>query len=553
MTATASPARVATHRRGSSRDLAGTAVLLRLALRRDRIMLPAWVLVLGLAVSSVASSIKNMYGTAAERADLARDMLANGSTRALYGPVFSDSVGGLTAWRMGAFAPALAAVMSLLLVVRHTREEEETGRQEVLSSGTVGRRAGLTSALTIALAANAGVALLVMAGLAGAGEGGTGAVALGLAIGLTGLAFAGLAAVAAQLTDNARLAKGLTAAVLGVAFVLRMAGDAAKNAAEGSSHWLVWASPLGWAENVRPYAGERWWPLALVAVLAAAGVTAAYALAGRRDLGGGYLPDRPGPAGAGPLLHGPYGLAWRLQRGALLGWAAGLVFAGAVFGGISKDAEDIIGDSGRTRDIFERMGGHQGVTDSFLAAMVDMLGLVCLVYAVSAVLRLRGEETGNRAEPLLAGPVGRLRWAGGHLLAAYLGSALVLALGGLATGVSYGLATDDLAGQVPRLVAAGLAQVPAVWVVTSAAVFLVGALPRLSGAAWGLVGAALAIGWLGPAVDLPQWAMDLSPFSHLPDLPGGEVSAVPFAWLAAVIAVAAGAGLAGLRRRDFGA
>ncbi|MGW5949929.1 hypothetical protein ACWFRN_33725, partial [Streptomyces celluloflavus] len=133
-------------RRGGSRPLAGTGTLLRLALRRDRLLIPAWVLALGLAVASTGSAFETLYATAAERAGLAASMNANSSLRALYGPVFSDSVGGLVAWRMAGLGAVLAAVMSLLIVVRHTREEEETGRQELLSAAVVGRRAPLTAA-----------------------------------------------------------------------------------------------------------------------------------------------------------------------------------------------------------------------------------------------------------------------------------------------------------------------------------------------------------------------------------------------------------------------
>lgn len=188
--------------------LAGTGTLTRLALRRDRLVIPVWALVTGGLVASGVGSLEGLYGTAAERAEVAASMTANSSMRALYGPVFDDSLGGLVAWRFGTFAAVLAAVASLIVVVRHTREEEETGRQEMLSAGAVGRRAPLTAALLAALTVNAAVALIVTAGLAG--QGAAGALALGLAIGGTGMVFATTAALAAQLTESARLAKGLT-------------------------------------------------------------------------------------------------------------------------------------------------------------------------------------------------------------------------------------------------------------------------------------------------------------------------------------------------------
>jgi len=528
--------------------LAGTGALLRLALRRDRVLIPAWALTLGLVVTAMGPSFEAVYGTAAERARLAASMNANGSMRALYGPVFGDSLGGLVAWRMAGLGAVLAAVMSLLIVVRHTREEEETGRQELVSAGVVGRRAPLTAALLTALAADAGLAVVIAGGLAASGLPGAGSLALGTAIGGTGLVFAGLAAVAAQLTESARLARGLTGATLGLAFALRAAGDAAGPAASP----LTWASPIGWAENLRPYAGERWWAAPLFPAAAALAAGASYALAARRDVGMSFLPARPGPPRAPRSLSGAFGLARRLQRATLLGWTLGFLCAGALFGRLAEGAADLVGGNRQTREIVERMGGQQGLTDAFLATMTGLLGMVAALYAAGAVLRLRGEETGGRAEPVLACAVGRLRWAAGHLAFAYGGTVVILASGGLALGAGYGLAAHDLGGALGPVLAAALGQVPAVWTLTGLAVLVVGLAPRATGAVWALTGGCLALGWIGPALRLPAWAMDLSPYSHLPKLPGGEATAAPFVWLTALSAVLALAGLAGLRRRDLG-
>ncbi|MGW2512438.1 ABC transporter permease [Streptomyces scopuliridis] len=526
-------------RTGGTRQLAGTGTLLRLALRRDRIILPVWVLVLAASFLSVTQSVSTLYDTDAKRADLIRSMSANGSLRALYGPVFSDSVGGLTAWRMLAFGAALAAVMSLVVVVRHTREEEETGRQEMLSAAMVGRRAPLTAALLTALIANAALVLAVTAGLVGNGEAATGALALGLATGGVGMLFACTAAIAAQITENARLAKGLTAAAIGAAFVLKAAGDASSD--DGSSV-LTWLSPIGWAENVRAFADERWW--VLLVLLAAIGVQAvlAYTLAGRRDLGMSFLSARPGPAAG--TLGTAGGLAWRLQRGSVFGWGSGFLLAGIMFGGITDGAADLVGDNQQTREIIQRMGGQQGLTDAFLAAMVGMLGMVAALYVVASVLRLYAEETGQRAEPVLAGAVGRLRWAAGHLAIAFGGAVLIMALGGLGLFLGYG-------AHLPAVLGAALVQLPAIWVLGALAVLLYGVFPKGAVAAWAVAGLALALGWIGPALDLPQSLMNLSPFGHLPKLPGGEMAWTPAVVLTALAVALVGTGLAGLRRRDL--
>jgi hypothetical protein len=45
--------------------------------------------------------------------------------------------------------------------------------------------------------------------------------------------------------------------------------------------------------------------------------------------------------------------------------------------------------------------------------------------------------------------------------------------------------------------------------------------------------------------------MDVSPFTHVPRLPAGAVSATPLLWLTAVALALTAAGLAGFRRRDL--
>ncbi|MFK4206876.1 ABC transporter permease [Streptomyces sp. NPDC030920] len=541
MTAVTTTAPAGTRRRTpvATGQLAGTWALLRLALRRDRIMLPIWVLALGGTFSSVGSSIAALYDTSAQRAELAASMNGNSSLRAMYGPVFDDSVGGLVSWRMAAFGAVLAAVMSLIVVIRHTREEEETGRQEMLSSAMVGRRAPLTAALLAAVIANAALALVIAAGLAGSGAGGAGAVALALAVAGTGVLFACTAAIAAQFTESARLAKGLTAAVIGAAFVLKAAGD---SVADDGSSVMTWLSPIGWAENVRAYADERWWVLLVLATAVAVQAVLAYTLAGRRDVGMSFLATRPGPAQG--RITTAFGLALRLQRGALTGWTLSFAVVGVAFGGLTGGAADLVGDNEKTREIFERMGGQAGLTDAFLATMVSVLGMVAALYIVASVLRLHGEETAGRAEPVLAGGVGRIGWAAGHLVVAFGGAALLMAAGGLGLSLGYG-------HELPAVLGASLVQLPAIWLLGGVTVLLYGAFPKAAVAAWGIAGICLALGWLGPAVDMPQVVMDVSPFTHLPKLPGGTgMEWGPVLILTAVAAVLVGAGVGALRRRD---
>jgi putative exporter of polyketide antibiotics len=531
------------------KELAGTGSLVRLALRRDRILLPVWILWLTVVPVVFAASFAELYPTAVERRAFADTAGSNPGLVALFGPAFSPSVGGLTAWRVG-IMPVIVALISLLTVIRHTRTEEEAGRRELVGGGVVGRQAGLAAALGVTVAANLALAALLALGLISRDLPADGSIALGLAFATAGCVFAAVAAVAAQLTEGAGAARGVAIGVLGLTFLLRLAGDVGGE--DSGLSWLSWLSPIGWAQQVRSFGDERWWIFALAAGAVVALAAAAFVLSSRRDLGAGLLAPRLGPATASPSLRSALALAWRLHRGLLLGWTAGFAGMGVVLGGVTEGASEMLDDSPQLQALFERLGGQAGLADVYLSAVMGILGLVASGYAIQAALRLRSEEEGLRAEAVLATAVGRLRWAASHLLLAVLGPALALAAAGLAAGLTYGFSVGDVVGEPPRVLAGAVVQLPAVWVLAGIAVALYGLLPRFTPVAWVVLGVFLIIGQLGPVLELDQRVLDISPFTHLPELPGGEVSAEPLVSLLGVAVALAFAGLLGFSRRDVG-
>jgi ABC-2 type transport system permease protein len=530
--------------------LVGTGSLVRLALRRDRVLLPAWIAVFVLTAASSAGATAGIYPTVASRVQAAATINQTPSLVALYGLVYDPtSLGSVAMIKLIAFGAALLAVLSVIVVVRHTRAEEETGRLELVGATVVGRHAPITAALLVAFGADAVLGLVTAVSLAASGLPAAGSVAFGLAWAGVGMAFAAVAAVAAQITESARAATGSACAALGAAYLLRAVGDASTATGSGPS-WLSWFSPVGWGQQVRPYAGDRWWVLVLPVGFAAVLAAVAYALVTRRDHGGGLLPDRPGPAEAAPSLRSPLALAWRLQRGTLIGWSAGFLVLGAVFGNVAGSVGNLL-SSPQARAMITALGGEHALTDAFLATELGFVGVLAAAFGVQAALRLRTEETAIRAEPLLATPVRRVAWAASHVTVALAGTAVLLAAAGLGAGLARAAGTHD-AGQVGRVLVAALVQVPAAWVVAAIVVAAFGLVPRLTVVGWVALVAFLLLDVLGPVLRLDQWAMDLSPFTHVPRLPGGELTGAPMFWLLAVTAALVAAGLAGFRRRDVG-
>jgi ABC-2 type transport system permease protein len=531
--------------------LTGARELLRLAQRRDRTLLPIWIYVLAIIAVSGGYVVKKLYKTPADLASLASTVRHDAALLFIYGQLHGNSLGAITTWRYLVYSALTAGLMSIFLVIRHTRADEEAGRLELVGSTVVGRHAALTAGLLLALVVNVVALVLtfvifVVFGLPAAG-------ALGYALGQAscGLVFGAVAAAAAQISGTARGARGMAITLLGVVFLLRGVGDS------GTSHgltWLTWLSPIGWAEEVRPFAGDRWWVLAVPLAATAVLTTGAFVLASRRDAGAGLLQPQPGSATAGRLLTGPVGLVWRLERANLAGWSAGFLVAGLAIGVVGNGIGKLLGSGGGAIEKgLLRIGGQSALTNAYLAACMALLGLVAAAYAVGVVLRLRAAETDGLGEPILASPVSRYRWSGSTLLMTVAGTAVVLVVGGIGMGLGFGLATSGADTWVSRLIGAGLVQLPAALCLAGLACLAVGLLPRWSiGLAWAGVGICGLIGLFGPAVQLSQKVLDIVPFTHTPKLPGGEFSATPVAWLGVAAITLAAAGVTGLRRRDIG-
>ncbi|XVQ14627.1 hypothetical protein ACQP1W_19475 [Spirillospora sp. CA-255316] len=272
--------------------LVGTGGMVRLILRRDRFLLPIWILFLGLMPLNFAAASKELYATVAEQLSYARTTGNNPTFLALYGPLHDTGIGGIVAQRSG-FIPVIIGLICALTVIRHTRTEEEAGRRELLGSTVVGRGAALAAALLVTLVASVLVGLILTVGMTAQDLGFGGALALGLQFALAGWVFAGVAGVAAQLAEGAGSARGIAVTVLGASFVVRLAADVG-GPGNGLS-WLSWLSPLGWGTRLRAF-GDEQWPVALLPLaLTAALVVAAGALSAGRDVGAGLLPPKPGP------------------------------------------------------------------------------------------------------------------------------------------------------------------------------------------------------------------------------------------------------------------
>lgn len=522
---------------------AGFDSLLRLALRRDRRLIVLWTIGNVLLFVSQGWSVDRLYTTQQEFDDAAAAMADNPALVAMTGPARAlNTTGGQVAWQAGAFGVIVAGLMAMLIIGRHTRVEEESGRDELVRAGVVDRRSPVLAAAAVAAIANVVMGVGIAASLLAYGLPAAGSLSLGLGTALCGMLFGAFTLVAAQLFVTTRAVYALAGAFMAAAYAVRAVGDV-------TGGELSWLSPIGWAQAMRAYSGERWWPAWLFVVATAGLLIAALALFDARDAGAGTL-TRSGPARrARRPPRSALGLAWRLERNAVAGWAVGMFIGGLAYGSVGDDVGDVVGSSDLSRDLLG--AGSADLVDAFYATAALILALVCCGFAIAAVLRPGADESSGVADQLLATPLTRRRWGASTWAVALIGSVVLILAGGLGLGLGLALATGDSC-HLPSLVGATAVQGAAVWCLAAVAALAYG-VSRSSGPwVWGYFAYVLVVALFAEVLSLPDWAIALSPFEHLPAAPAEDVTALPILGVVAVSAVLMLGGLQLLRRRDLG-
>ncbi|MGX1911939.1 ABC transporter permease [Streptomyces phaeochromogenes] len=535
----AAPPRRTPTRTTASGSLSGVPQLIRLILRRDRIWLPLWLLMTFGTVTSRANARETTFPDTEAVRDRYNEVMNDVPMFKLFqGPAYGMDVNALVAQEAIGGATLIAALGAVIFVVRHTRSEEQAGRSELVSSTAVGRHAQLAAALAVVLGSGVLLAVFSAAGMAGAGMPGTGSFAFGLVVmGAVWIA-AGLAAVAAQLTENARAA---TIGAFAVFFGLHFARGAA-DMGDGFARGLGWLVPNAWLQRSRPFADERWWPFLLVALLVGVLLWAATRLASHRDLGAGVMSTRSGPVTAAPGLRSAGALTWRLQRGMAAVWLVAVIAVSLPTGFVGADAMEQYSDSEQFREWADAMGANN-TGEAFFAYIAFTMCFPITIYALMTLLRLSGEESGGHAELLLSFPVSRIRWAAGHLLIALAMPTLLL----VAVGVCFGIGSDDLGDMMSTTTSL----IPAVWVMVGIAMAAYGLLGRAGViVGWGALVVAVAVEF-GQHVGLPEWTFKaFSPFAHVVPFYGAP-SALTLGTLTLVAVALVAVGLAGVRRRNL--
>lgn len=523
----------------------GTRELLKLFLRRDRFLLPLWILlpaILGMFVAATFSAMadQGMYSVLNE---FDQDPLVS----AILGPVMSFDLSGAIVWRGASQIALVLAIGSLLTVIRHTRTDEETGRSELIRAYEVGPYASMSAALILTIVGNLVSGMLIALSVIALGGEVAGSFVFGATMSVVGCFFAGIGTLGAQLRENSGSAKGIGLAVAGLGIIMMILNNVG-----GGDTVLKWISPMAWQRVTRPFVGNYGWSLLYFTAIAAVPIVISYVLSTRRDLGAGVLPTRPGPADADPNFSGTLALAWKLHKKSFFGWMICILLYIIVFSAFSPGLAQSDGMSGW----LSSLGGtdwteQAGLGYVFISITIYLASLAVAVYAMSSVLLIIREENEGRVELLVDKQISRIRWICSHLIVATLCSAGLLLAMGIAGGLTYGFVTGDLSNGFWNIFLMNVSKIPPVWTLLSLTALLYGLWPRITSLSWvaWLAFILLELGWEARIVD---WSLlQISPFTYVHYTV--DISYLPLFPLVCLIFISVlltGIGLLGFRNRD---
>lgn len=480
---------------------------------------------------------RSAYPTIAARRHFAESFAGNAALRLFYGlPHDLLTVSGYTAWRVGGTLAIAAAAFGVLAPVRALRAEEDAGRAELVLAGVVSRRLYHRAALAAIAAATLVLWLITWLGFVLGGLAAGGSAFLALAIVSVIPSFVGIGALACQLAPSRRIALAIGMAAVAVSLLLRAVADTS-----GGVGWLRWAAPLGWAEELRPFAGPRPWLLLLPIALFAALWATSVRIARRRDLGTGVLPARDQAPARFALLSSPAAQALRSERVVILVWMLAAAAFAYIFGAVAKSVPQA-GLTKQLRDALAKLGVSTAqLSKGYLGFCYLLLALAVSLFACSQVAATRSEEEEQQAQTLLALPVSRRRWLLGRLGVAIAGAAAIAVAGGVLGWA--GASSQGLGVSLPSMLLAGVNSLPVTLLALAVGALAYAIVSRASTAiAYSLVGVAFMWYLLGSLVRVPSWLVQATPFAHIALVPAAPFrlgAAAVMAAIAVAVTVAA--------------
>lgn len=529
----------------------GYGLLTALNLRRDRLNIGVWVLVLAGLMASVAFKFETLYGTRQAIATI-KSTLDMPAMQAFFGTFKTPlkTSGDLFATEMLIFMAIAMIAMNIYFAIRATRAEEDRGQTELLVAHDVGSWSIILTAFTELLIIDAATGVLYSFAIqfsSMAGVNANGAWLIGLSLAAMGLLFGVIGLLMAQIFDNARSATIASYLIFGAMYVARMFTDL-----KAPDH--TWWIPMGWIEKIDDFHGNNWTPVFLMLGLGIIIGLMGLGINQRRDVGSGIFKGSTGRARATWTLRGPLTLIERLQRHGNWIWLIALFVLGGMLGSIFNTVGDTL-KSNPTMQLVMQKSAVRSANHQILLNFISIIGMIMAVLgtipAVMGVNKLHSDQQHGYLENVYAKSVSR-----NHLLTAYVVNAVGIGILGFAAGLLGVYIAGNLAlsqGDISftAYVKTFVAFAPTIILTIGLAVCFNGIAPKLNGVTWLYLGYAFFTSYLGGLLKLPDWTKQLTGLGWTKMVPLDQVN---YNYVSVLTALGVGlmlVGYGGFNHRDL--
>ncbi|KAL3948364.1 ABC transporter permease [Lactobacillus hilgardii] len=529
---------------------AQTIALLKANIKRDWLKMTIWLVVLAGMFVAVAAKFEGIYGTPKQISTIA-ETLKSQAMVSLFGPMTTAHLNTaiIFASEMMVFWGIFMVIFNFSLSVGATRGQEESGLTEMVLGGhPVGRLAPLAAAGLELVIANCAFVIVTGAGMMVAnmpGSDGNANWLFAVTLGAVGLSFGLISLIFAQLVADSHNVAIYNYAFFGITYLVRMMTDV-------SNSDYTWFSPFGWIEKTDIYTKNNWLPAGLLLMLGVVGFAVAVILNGNRDIDTGIIQVRGGKR-TSRFLRGSGTLLFWNQKAIILFWIVGMAVLGASYGSVFNSISKIVNDSPVVRQVLGQ-SGVQHLEQNQLLSFVGILGVIFSVLAVvggaMVINHLYTEERRGYLQMINTKPESRSKLLATYMIYGFVLSVIILFVALMATmGAGNSVLKHPLAFKYFwRLF---IAMLPTLALFTGILVALIGIKPKWRAVVWIALGGSFVISYFGRLIDLPAWAMKLSPFYWFRKVPLAHINVAPVTWMLGIAFVMIVIGFIGYNHRDI--
>lgn len=527
-----------------------TFALLKANLKRDWLKIVVWLVVLAGIFIAVAAKFQGIYGTHNQIQTIAQT-LRSSAMKSLFGPLTHASLNTaiIFATEMAVFWAIFMVIFNYSLAVGASRGQEESGLTEMVLGGhPVGRLAPLSAAALELLVADGLFAIITGIGMTLAnmpGSDGSGDWLFAISLAAVGWAFGMVSLLFSQLVADSHNVAIYNYAFFGVTYLVRMMTDV-------SNPDYTWWSPFGWIEKTNIFISNNWLQVWLFIILGIAAFAVAVVLNVNRDIDAGIIQVRGGKRRSG-FLRGPATLLFWNQRSVSLFWLIGMALLGTSYGSVFNSIGKLVNDS----PVIKQVLGQSGVRALEKNQILSFVGILGIIFTVLAIIsgamvinHLYTEERQGYLQLVNTTPHSRYYLLTTYVLYGAILSVVVL-FATMMTTMAVGNATLSHPLAIKYYYRIFAAMLPVLALFLSILVCFIGVMPRLRSIVWILLGGAFIISYFGRLINLPNWAMKISPFYWFNKVPIREINGEPVVWMLAIAVVLMVIGYVGYRRRDY--